>query len=262
MIQRILMEWKWHHSAALIAALVIVPMLYAGGLVERDQRRLDRAKEAHAQEIERALEIYTTRVERANDALDRVYTQLITRYEQRGERHIAEELRRDRDELIRSALDLGDQLNEAEETANAHRELIQSIGPTLVDANDGSLDSTALHEANYVVLFFSAQWCGPCRTFTPELVQFHRRHSQRGKVAVIYVSSDCSENQMMRYLRDSNMPWHAVPYDRVEASGLKQRFNVRGIPRLVVLDREGETVLESGGRRNPSQVLRELADRL
>jgi thiol-disulfide isomerase/thioredoxin len=256
---------SWRVGVVVLVALALVPVLCASGLIERDQRRLERAKEAHAQEIERALEIYATRVQRANDALERVYVPLITRYEQRGEQAVADDLRRELDELTASAWDLdGDLIGNSEGQDGSYEELIEAIGPVLVDARGRTIASSALQEANYVVLLFSAQWCGLCRQFTPHLMDFHQQHSQRHRVAVIYISSDRSADQMMQYMDSSNMPWQAVPYGRVDDSGLKRKYNARGgIPNVVVLNREGEIVLRSSyPDMPPLQLLDALAKQL
>jgi len=235
--------WQWRVVLVVLTAITVVPMLYASGLLDRDQRRLERAREAHAEEIERAVEIYTRRVERANETLERVYDQLITRYEQRGDRELAESLQRELDEIVEQTHDIG---VADESQPGGHDALIEAVGPVLVDAYGRAINSAALQEANHVVLFFSASWCGPCRRFTPQLKEFYQRFSQQHRIAVIYVSSDRSADQMTQYLEGSDMPWHAVPYSRVDESGLKRQFNARGgIPNVVILDRDGEVVLRS-----------------
>lgn len=261
-------RYTWRIGLAAVLVLALVPVLYASGLLDRDQRRLERAREVHTQEVERALAIYTTRVERANSNLERVYAQLIERYERRDEQNMADQLRRELDEITSSVLVIDDALegehgDEDTPRDDGYDELINAIGPSLVDANGRLFDSRALREANYVILFFSAQWCGPCRRFTPNLIEFHHQYSQRARIAVVYVSADRSVEQMMQYLQSRDMPFLAVPHHRVEQSGLKRKFNSRGgIPKLVVLDRGGEIVVESGSGGSPRQVLHTLADQL
>jgi nucleoredoxin len=88
----------------------------------------------------------------------------------------------------------------------------------------------------YLGLYFSAHWCGPCRSFTPLLVKFYNDRKAAGKddFEVIFVSSDDSLDSYESYLRD--MPWLAIPYQDVRVGHLKRHFKIDGIPALVILD--------------------------
>lgn len=91
----------------------------------------------------------------------------------------------------------------------------------------------ALGGKEFVLLYASAHWCGPCRQFTPMLVNWYR--SLRTKnVEVVFLSADRDENGFRDYYKD--MPWLAVPYDDDARESLMGHIRVSGIPRLVVLD--------------------------
>jgi nucleoredoxin len=91
----------------------------------------------------------------------------------------------------------------------------------------------ALGGKEFVLLYASAHWCGPCRQFTPMLANWYR--SLRTKnVEVVFLSADHDENGFRDYYKD--MPWLAVPYDDDARESLMGRIRVSGIPRLVVLD--------------------------
>ena len=102
-----------------------------------------------------------------------------------------------------------------------------------VDTLDGKL----------VGIYFSAHWCPPCRAFTPKLVEFHKAVAGAGKpFEIVFVSSDKGEAAMMAYMKETAMPWLAVPFGSPKVQAIKQKFNVRGIPALIVVDAKGETV--------------------
>jgi nucleoredoxin len=94
----------------------------------------------------------------------------------------------------------------------------------------------------YLGLYFSAHWCGPCRSFTPLLVKFYndRRAAGKDDFEVIFISSDDSPESYESYLRD--MPWLAIPYQDVRVAHLKRHFKIDGIPALVILDPERRIV--------------------
>lgn len=106
----------------------------------------------------------------------------------------------------------------------------------------------------YVGIYFSAHWCPPCRAFTPELVKFHKALTGQAKpFEIVFVSSDRSSDDMYGYMQEMGMPWLALPHGSKVGDALKQKFNVTGIPKLVVVGPAGETISteargEVGGR--------------
>ncbi|XP_015957092.1 probable nucleoredoxin 1 [Arachis duranensis] len=94
-------------------------------------------------------------------------------------------------------------------------------------------------------LYFSASWCGPCRRFTPTLVEVYDETVSKGEFEIVFVSSDRDEDSFKGYF--SKMPWLAIPFSDSETiSSLKKLFEVRGIPSLVLLDEAGKLVTNSG----------------
>lgn len=96
-----------------------------------------------------------------------------------------------------------------------------------------------------VAIYFSGHWCPPCRHFTPVLAEAYGELSPKG-FEVVFVSSDRDEESFAEYLDE--MPWLAVPFSDVAARRrIKELFNVRGIPHLVVLDGSTGEVLTAEG---------------
>jgi len=98
-----------------------------------------------------------------------------------------------------------------------------------------------------LALYFSAHWCGPCRGFTPKLAAVYKKLQDAGKpFEIIFVSADRNEAAFDEYR--ATMPWAALPFaNREGEKALSSRFNVQGIPSLVILDG-----YESGNLINPS----------
>ncbi len=150
-----------------------------------------------------------------------------------------------------------DVVDDAEEVAGEG--LIDAIGPELVDAEGNTTSSDALADKDYVLLYFSAEWCPPCRQFTPELVDFYEEYAEAGNLEVVLISVDHSESEMYEYMQGYDMNWLAVPYDRREESGLDQDYSVRGVPRLVAVDIDGNIIKDSD-QYGPVGVLEELVE--
>lgn len=113
----------------------------------------------------------------------------------------------------------------------------------LVDPKGRPMALDALND-KVVGVYFSAQWCGPCRRFTPELVKYHE--ANRAHFEVVFVSSDRSEEAKLKYMTEAAMPWPAVKWNSAAANALKARYEVRGIPTLVMLRGDGSTITQDG----------------
>jgi nucleoredoxin len=121
---------------------------------------------------------------------------------------------------------------------------------------NGNYTNEALSGKKVVGLYFSADWCGPCRQFTPELVSFYERmNKRRGKkdqFEIVWVSRCRDGNSYGQYF--SSMPWLALPPE--EAMGargqeLGDKYKVKGIPSLVLLDDLGNTITIDGRNKIP-----------
>ncbi|GKY91276.1 hypothetical protein MPSEU_000100100 [Mayamaea pseudoterrestris] len=106
-------------------------------------------------------------------------------------------------------------------------------GPTAVDT------ASALSGSRLVALYFSAHWCGPCRSFTPMLAGMYSHlkevFSTHG-LEVVFVSSDRDQASFFTYF--ASMPWLAIPFSSVVhyKDMLSRAYGIRGVPSIVVLD--------------------------
>mmetsp|Transcript_22090 Transcript_22090/g.48034 ORF Transcript_22090/g.48034 Transcript_22090/m.48034 type:complete len:968 (-) Transcript_22090:25-2928(-) len=113
------------------------------------------------------------------------------------------------------------------------------LGNQLLVQNAMPIDTTsALANTRLVALYFSAQWCGPCRGFTPLLIEFYnhlKEVSPTHGLEIVFVSSDKDEGHFQQYY--GKMPFLALPFsNRALAKHVNSVFGVRGIPSLVVID--------------------------
>jgi thiol-disulfide isomerase/thioredoxin len=97
----------------------------------------------------------------------------------------------------------------------------------------------------YIVFYYTASWCGPCRNFTPKLVEFYNTH-KNDNFEIVLISSDRDANAMEAYAKKNKMPWPHLKFNQKKA--FKSNFNhgVRGIPSVVVCDLEGNIVTKNG----------------
>lgn len=142
--------------------------------------------------------------------------------------------------------------------ANAIKgELVTSRNGILQVFNDQTLANKKL-----IGLYFSARWCGPCRKFTPDLVAYYNRVvAAHPEFEIVFVSNDRSEPAMEAYMRDMQMPWPAVKFEKLAAHEDLKRYAGDGIPCLVLIDAQGRIVshsYEGKKYRGPQAVLADL----
>ena len=63
---------------------------------------------------------------------------------------------------------------------------------------------------------------------------------------IIFVSSDHSPEDMEAYMKESHGDWWGVEHGSSAAEALKTHYKVRGIPALIVLDKNGDVITKEG----------------
>jgi nucleoredoxin len=123
-------------------------------------------------------------------------------------------------------------------------------------------DDDSLADKKLIAIYFSAHWCPPCRKFTPELVEYYNRVSpQHPEFEVLFFSVDRSAFAMQTYMRETNMPWPAIDYQKLENKDAIRKYAGSGIPCLVLVDSTGKVISDSFAGKEylgPGKVLADL----
>ena len=90
---------------------------------------------------------------------------------------------------------------------------------------------------------------------------------QNKKIEIVFVSGDRDYNAFKEYFTNHHGPWLAIPFGTPQIQALKQRFQVRGIPKLVfidsygnVVDPNGRQIVQSMGGGAADSLLKNLPD--
>ena len=121
--------------------------------------------------------------------------------------------------------------------------LAEMLPSKLLDSSGKKISQDEL-AGKTVGFYFSAHWCPPCRTFTPSLVKF--RDDNKDDFEIVFVSSDKSPQAQMGYMEETNMKWLTLPHRGKAANSLAGKYGVRGIPALIIVSPEGETITKNG----------------
>jgi thioredoxin 2 len=97
--------------------------------------------------------------------------------------------------------------------------------PWMVSADDQSFESVVVQSSLAVLIDFWAPWCAPCRIVSPMVERL--AGDMPGRIKVVKVNTD-------------------------ESPALSQRFDIKGIPTLVVMRDGKETDRVTGAMREPA----------
>lgn len=102
-----------------------------------------------------------------------------------------------------------------------------------------------------IAIYFSAHWCGPCRSFTPKLSAAYKlSKAAKRDFEIIFCSADHDVSEFESYYKE--MPFLAIPYDDERRESFMGLFKVSGIPRLVVLAPSGRIIVDNAAGQNIS----------
>ena len=92
-----------------------------------------------------------------------------------------------------------------------------------------------------ILLYFSAQWCPPCRDFLPKLISIYEEIKVKvDAFEIILISSDRDQSSFDDFF--SSMPWLALPLGDKRKAFLQRTFKITGIPAVVAIGPSGKTI--------------------
>lgn len=219
--------------AGMRKCLFLVGLLVSGGLLA----------------VARAEAWSTVQGDRWEGALSGVYGPLAIFTEKAATRQVSVELLDDAS-LGRVADFLAAQTAGATPWSSAGSKMARALRGRLQVLRDQKLvafNPGARPEPEIYLAYFGALWCGPCRRFSPELVQaYHQLKAAAGdQFELVFMSSDRDGGEQLSYVREVAMPWPVLKFSAVGSTPLIEQWAGRGIPSLVALTREGEVIFHS-----------------
>jgi nucleoredoxin len=117
----------------------------------------------------------------------------------------------------------------------------------VLDAGASQAFATArLAGVKFYALYFSAGWCPPCREFTPKLMTAYAElRALYPEFETVMVNFDRSPAAMAAYMRDDQMKWPAIRWDKVRSVKEFAPYAGTSLPRLVVMDENGQVLSDS-----------------
>jgi len=102
--------------------------------------------------------------------------------------------------------------------------------------------SDYIGKSNYLLLDFWASWCGPCMREQPLIKEVYAKYKDKG-FEVISISFDSNDKQWKNAIQKIQPNWPQLCDLDGGRSGIKEAYEFRGIPHLVLINQEGKIVL-------------------
>lgn len=115
-------------------------------------------------------------------------------------------------------------------------------------------------EPEIYLIYFAAQWWGPCLALTPVLAKEYENLKRLAgdRIELVFVSDDPNAREQLEFARRTAMPWPMLTFSTVRAVPLIERWKGRDIPCLVALTREGELMYRGDPDDGPRRVLMQV----
>jgi peroxiredoxin len=132
----------------------------------------------------------------------------------------------------------------------ALREQIQQENGFTVTGMDGKTYSLAGLKGRIVLLNFWATWCPPCRKEMPDMEKLYRSYEAKGLTVIAVSDEDRATVEQFLAKNHYSFPVALDPDRKVNTA-----FNLEGIPKSFIFDREGRLVAQAIDMRTESQFM-------
>jgi len=152
---------------------------------------------------------------------------------------------------------------ELEESGRLASGTLENLPGKVIEIEGVTLDGKPFDWSKYkdkvVLIEFWATWCSPCLAELPNLkTQYEKYHGKGFEIVGISVDEDL--NALEKGLEKHQFPWTILADEKWKNNGhvkMYDRFSIRGVPRGLLIDRDGKVItIETRGEKLGAELKR------
>ncbi|MEM8909558.1 MAG: TlpA disulfide reductase family protein, partial [Bacteroidota bacterium] len=122
---------------------------------------------------------------------------------------------------------------------------------------EGSNISLETLKGRYIYIDVWATWCGPCLKELPHLEALQEQYKGNRNIAFTSISIDKNKKAWRKMVTEKKMKGIQLISDKDWDSQICKDYIIRGIPRFILIDREGK-IVDANAPRPSSDELKDL----
>lgn len=120
---------------------------------------------------------------------------------------------------------------------------------------EGKEYSLADFKGKYVYIDVWATWCGPCKQEIPVLEKVYEKLKDNSELEIISISIDENEKAWKKMIEKDNFGWKQLIVKGGFKSELANKYNIRGIPHFILIDKKGNLIDAKAMRPSNKKLL-------
>jgi thiol-disulfide isomerase/thioredoxin len=115
----------------------------------------------------------------------------------------------------------------------------------------------------YVLVKFTATWCGPCKMEVPGMLEAYKKYHDKGlEIVSVYIWEDGNDT-IKKFVQREKIPWTIISEplsEKAEHPPFGETFGIQGVPTMLLVDKEGKILATDARGATLQRELKKLFD--